>query len=181
MIVVGIGSRETPWEICTQLKYLGIWVQRNNYKGRSGHAGGADWHFEQGALHCCDVFLPWAGFNSQLHMGGNPIVVPNEERYNEIVRRYHPKPDRLKPGGWALMRRNACQVLGLELGTPASAICYWAPGDKGGTGQAVRHAKDLSIPCIPMHEERFATARLVIAELERIHEQSSSPAPATTV
>lgn len=168
MIITGIGSRETPWQACQELKAIGIWVQKNGYLGRSGHAEGADWAFEQGALRRCDVFLPWPGFNEKLQMGGNPIVVEETEALNELVRKYHPAPQHLKRGGWALMRRNCCQVLGKNLDSKSDAVVYYAPGDKGGTGQAVRMAKDLGIPCFNLAEPEWTTAELVIKELERI-------------
>ena len=175
LTITGIGSRKTSQPACLELKAVGVWVQKNGHQGRSGHAEAADWAFECGCVKSCEVFLPWPGFNTELAMCGVPIVVEETEELNDLVRKYHPAPQHLKRGGWALMRRNCCQVLGKTLDKKSDATVYYAPGDKGGTGFAVRMSKDLGIPCLNMALPEWSTAKLVIKELERINETKGDP------
>jgi hypothetical protein len=47
-----------------------------------------------------------------------------------------------------MMARNCYQMLGLDLKTPVEFVICWTPQGKGagGTGQALRIARDLKIP-----------------------------------
>ena len=165
-----VGSRKTPSTILLEATKIGIWISQQQHFARSGHAEGFDWAAEQGAAKFCDVFLPWLGFNKHLPMLGTPVVVKSTEAHEALVRKYHPAPDRLSKWAFDLMARNSCQVLGEDLESPSLATVCWCPGDRGGTGQAVRISEGFGIPVIRMHLSEFATAELVIAELERILE-----------
>jgi hypothetical protein len=53
------------------------------------------------------------------------------------------------------MTRNSFQVLGPDLQSPVSFVVCWTTGGKisGGTGQALRIAKDLSIPIFNLYDK----------------------------
>jgi hypothetical protein len=131
----------------------------------SGHADGADYAFERGAKGSCIIYLPWEGFNAGLPILGRPVVVVGTEALDDMVREFHRAPGRLSRGGWALMRRNACQILGMDLNEPVDAVVCWTRRGiaSGGTGQAMRIAGSRGIPVINMFPEAAATD--VIREL----------------
>jgi len=79
-------------------------------------------------------------------------VIPQGERYREIVSRHHPAPDKLQPFAWGLHGRNLNIVMGDNLDDPVDAVYYSAAHDKhgnpkGGTAMAVKYAKECGIPC----------------------------------
>lgn len=157
----GIGSRETPVEVCDKLVKIAQWLAALGYTLRSGHADGADLAFEAGAAGKAEIFLPWAGFNAHTRVQGAAFVVGDRRELDAWVDEYHPAPERLSRGGRACMRRNTCQVLGRDLSTPVDFVVCWARtnGSRGGTGQALRIAEASGIPVFNLFEagaeERF--------------------------
>lgn len=149
----GIGSRDTPRDICLTMTAIAKRLAyTKTYTLNSGGASGADAAFETGARINKQIFLPWDGFNRRtvrnmniMHGEGSYSVPPFNE---ELVRKYHPKPDNLSDAGWKLMSRNSYQILGSDLRTPVEFVLCWTKDGKasGGTGQALRIAKDYNIP-----------------------------------
>lgn len=135
----GIGSRETPREVLIKMTEIATRLSRLDYTLYSGGANGADSAFEAGAKKKV-VFLPWFGFNNK-----EGIVPPIN---NDLVKKYHPKPSALSQSGWKFMSRNSYQVLGPDLKSPVEFVLCWTKDGKasGGTGQAMRIAKDYGIP-----------------------------------
>lgn len=172
--VTCIGSRETPPDVCTKMTKVGVWLRENGIRGRSGHADGADYAFEQGLLRSCDVYLPWPRFNEKLPMLGVPCFIPvrvvSGAAAMALVEKYHPAPHRLTPGAFSLQVRNGYQVLGSNLDEPSKAVVCWTKYGEafGGTGQALRIAAGYGIPILNMWYPEFSIAALVIAELERL-------------
>ena len=147
----GIGSRETPKDVCLLMTAIAKRLASLGYTCNSGGADGADAAFERGAVINRQIFLPWDGFNgrniqnlTKLHGEGSYLVPPFNE---DLVRKYHPKPDALSDAGWKFMSRNSYQVLGKDLNTPVEFVLCWTKDGKvsGGTGQALRIAKDKGI------------------------------------
>lgn len=145
----GIGSRETPAEILAIFASLAAWLARRGYTLRSGHADGADSAFESGCASVggpAEIYLPWRGFN-----GSNSELIWNSgDNSLAFARNYHPAFDRLSQGAQKLQARNTYQVLGYNLNSPARFIVCWTPGGtaSGGTGQAIRIARDRNIPVL---------------------------------
>lgn len=134
----GIGSRDCPKEVFNQIVKTAYWLAMKGYTLRSGGADGCD-----KAKGQKEVYLPWAGFNSSK----SAKVVHKKEAF-EIAEKYHPRFNTLKDSVKKLQARNSHQVLGEDLGTPCDfVICYTKDGlGNGGTGQALRIAKDYNIP-----------------------------------
>ena len=142
----GIGSRETPEDVCRKMFKTGRALAQLNYVLRSGGAAGADRAFEAG----CDagngikqIYLPYKRFNA------------NESPYfgttkaaRAIAKKYHPNWTVLSCLGRDFMGRNVYQLLGSDLSTPVQFILCWTPNGRitGGTGQALRMAEDYKIP-----------------------------------
>ena len=157
----GIGSRETPPPIRNLMMRLAGDLAVQGWHLRSGAAAGADTSFEEGVIgasqyrpYPMEIFLPWAGFEGR--KGAEYIVVRSTPELDRTVEVYHPTPERLSRVAFSLIRRNACQVLGADLKSPADIVICWAPGSRlkrgklydvdGGTGQAVRIAYERGIP-----------------------------------
>jgi hypothetical protein len=157
MIYTGIGSRKTPQEVCDVMYAMAAVFGEEGWTLRSGGAPGADLAFERG----CDsvsgpkeIYLPWDGFNSDQRQDCSPngvVVLNNKEAYS-IASKYHPKWGSLNAGSRALMARNSHQILGMDLETPTDLVICWTKDGKGlgGTGQALRIARDLDIPVVDL-------------------------------
>lgn len=161
-IYAGVGSRETPVEICKLMFLWGKRLSKLNCILRSGAAIGADISFEQG----CDSVLG----NKEIYYTHRYCVhykntVSDYYLYNELlnnekvelVKKFHPRASSLKSYPFKLMMRNCHQVLGYDLRTPVDFVLMWAPkihrdeknriyNCSGGTGFAVRLAYSLNIP-----------------------------------
>lgn len=141
----GIGSRETPPEFEAMMQNLASKLEDMNYILRSGGAQGADTFFEQGVKDPKnkEIYLPWKNFNNNK----SPYFKVSKEAI-QLAKKYHPLGEELKYPSTLFMCRNCYQVLGLDLKTPVEFIVCWTHAglDSGGTGQALRIAKDLNIP-----------------------------------
>ena len=190
----GIGSRKTPSEVLTAFEYLGTEFAKRGYVLHSGAADGADSAFERGCDSVAgpkEIFLPWQGFQGR---GENRDENRNTYCHYEnagdaikIAKKYHPNWDTLSNGGRALMARNSYQVLGKDLQTPSSFVVCWTEDGKGGggTGQALRIAKDYGIKVCDFgkfpKEQAFAVANKLLNTLtpEYLSELSKTSKPVT--
>lgn len=152
----GIGSRETPADICKLMTKIAHDLENQGYILRSGGADGADKAFEAGVSNPehKEIYLPWKGFNGNF----SPLFITeqifNKEVCNplfnmavELAKKYHPKYDALSSGAKRMMIRNIYQVLGWDMNRPVDFIVCWTKDGSatGGTGQALRFAMDNGI------------------------------------
>lgn len=139
----GIGSRETPLDICSKMNELAGWLNNQPHKFvlRSGGAEGADTAFAAGAQFS-EIYLPWKGFN-----GSESTLYPPSEKAIEMAIKFHPRFDYLSRGAKLLMSRNSHQIFGKEMNDPVSFVVCWTKDGKasGGTGQALRIAQHYDI------------------------------------
>jgi len=169
-IIAGIGSRETPPEIKTEMVKIGQWCKEHKVWVRSGHAPGADQAFEKGAQELCIAYLPWADFEKKFTSSAHFKVPDQWDRVLAHAKEFHPAWDKLSTGAKKLMARNSAQVLGLTLLSPVDMVVCWTKDGKatGGTGQALRIAEKAGIPIINMYFEGYSTAEKVIEVLEKL-------------
>lgn len=161
MIYAGIGSRETPQHVLSMMIDIGRICAEKGDMLRSGAASGADSAFEAG----CDqsngsmkeIYIPWDGFNNRHVAREDFVAVGATTSSLNLAKQFHPNWAACSRGARALHARNVCQVLGLNLDTPADLVICWTKNGagQGGTGQALRIAKhynikihDLGIPNI---------------------------------
>lgn len=148
----GIGSRQTPPEILGLMTEVARRFQAEGRVLHSGGATGADTAFFRGATDpaLLRIFIPWDGFEGLRHDPAGGIfrweLCPGRDAAAATVRRFHPAPDRLSRGAFALMARNAMQVLGADMATPVGLVVAYAPlgpdgRPTGGTAQAIRIAE----------------------------------------
>jgi hypothetical protein len=164
MIYAGIGSRKTPVDVLELMHNLGKNLGKAGAMLRSGGAKGADKAFELGCISVDgekEIFLPYKGFNGS----DSPFytVTPEARR---IAKQFHPNWPGLGDVGRDFMGRNAYQVLGYKLDTPAHLIICWTPGGKitGGTGQALRMAQHFNIPVVNLASQSLEEASEIIME-----------------
>lgn len=145
-IYTGIGSRKTPDSVLWQMYRIAKAFSAKGWMLRSGGAKRADDAFESGAIYK-SIYLPWDGFNKK-KVNYPEYYVPDYNK--DFVFRYHPNPYKLSERALKLMSRNSYQVLGDDLHNPLLSdcvVCYTVDGRaSGGTGQALRIAKDYNIP-----------------------------------
>lgn len=141
----GVGSRETPTEVCDFLQDVAVRLSAN-YVLRSGGAVGADAAFESGVLleTAKEIWVPYVGFR-----GHKSKMTPSKEAF-AIAKSIHPAWDRLNNVGKALHARNCHQVLGISLNEPSKFLLCWTPQGqiKGGTATAIKLALNNNIPIL---------------------------------
>lgn len=144
----GIGSRQTPSDVCRKMHTAGRACAKLGFTLRSGGANGADMAFESGVDSVNgkkQIFLPFKNFNRN----PSPFYGTTKEA-RAIARQYHPNWPVIGDHGRDFLARNSYQVLGPDLKTPSAFILCWTPDGKvsGGTGQALRIALALDIPIL---------------------------------
>jgi hypothetical protein len=170
----GIGSRATPPAVLDLMTRAASWLSAKGWVLRTGMAAGADQAFYRGAsTHgAFELYLPWPTFEADAHAPscGTEQFVLGEPTpaAHELAARFHPAWPRLTRAVRALHARNAHQVLGADLASPARFVLCWTPDGSlngrgrrvGGTGQALRIAHHHGIAIFnlarPEHLQRLA-------------------------
>ena len=163
-IYAGIGSRETPPEVIEWMETLGEQLALAGWTLRSGFADGADNAFARGAEAgngAMELYVPWTGFNDAPI--DHPAIICTQDlplaiqyHMHDIAEAFHPNWSACSPAAKKLHARNVPQIIGSDLNTAVSCVICWTPGGKhgGGTGQAIRIAKNLKIPIFDLFNER---------------------------
>lgn len=148
----GIGSRETPPDVLLLMQRLASLLGSLGFTLRTGGADGADTAFEHGAPSddLVEVFCPWRGFNGRQHAR---LWKPSLDAF-EVARSAHPGWTHLSGPAKALHARNAHQVFGVDMRSPAAFLLCWTrdgavkatTSRTGGTGQAIRIAAAHGVP-----------------------------------
>lgn len=119
---------------------------------------GANLYFKQQKIESnSKIFLPWKGFNgsdSKLYLESFPEKTI-EAAQELAIKYYHSKS--MTPKTLKYMTRNVMQILDSSLCNPVNfVVCYTKDGKvSGGTGQALRIAKDHNIPIYNLfHKEQ---------------------------
>lgn len=137
----GIGSRETPPEVCESMRFIAERL-RDKFVLRSGNAVRADQAFQSGAGSQLAVYLPWPRYNDY----DGPTMYPTEAAI-QMGMEYHPAPERLTQGAQKLHGRNMHIILGSNLDQPVKFVICWTPNGipSGGTLTGIRCAADHGI------------------------------------
>lgn len=160
MHYTGIGSRLTPQHVLDTMMICGKVLGDKGLILRSGGAAGADSAFEVGAAignGPKEIYIPWNGFRnrSTREIG---VYLPTghiREEAEYLAKQYHPAWHNCSPTAKVLHIRNMYQILGKDLKTPSHMVlCYTVDGfGQGGTGQAIRAARDHNIPVYDMGKQ----------------------------
>lgn len=169
----GIGSRETPRDVCLLMESLAKKLAGEGWTLRSGHADGADRAFERGAGGKAVVYLPFPSFGIEPYQDdpgmpvmGQAVCLPqvwesNCRKLVEIGVRYSMLHSKMHGRNWA-------QVCGLEGEGPSQMVVCWCPEPngrpQGGTATAVNLARHLGIQVRNLwHDEVLAAAHTWLA------------------
>lgn len=150
-IYAGIGARNTPPDILDIMRFLADKLEDAGWLLRSGGASGADSAFESGVKSYTNrcIYLPGPSFNGKVPGKGcfDSTVLPGWKHALMTVDEFHPNPSTLSDFVRKLMARNAMQVFGPTLESPAEMIIAWTLDGEiiGGTGQALRMAEGCGI------------------------------------
>jgi hypothetical protein len=150
----GVGSRETPINILSQMTSIAVYLANNGWLLRSGGADGADKAFENGCDKASgkkEIYLPWRGFN-----GSISTLFPTKKAF-ELAATIHPAWNRCSPAARKLHARNTQQVLGMELNDPADLVICWTKNGKdvGGTATALKLSRMNNIRIINLAVDTF--------------------------
>lgn len=155
-IYAGIGSRETPEDVQHWMYNIAVALS-DGWTLRSGHAGGADMAFEEGANKGKgkqEIYIPWVGFNNA-NVRDSKYILPSflYPGSRDIAAKHHPAWSRCTEAARNLHTRNVAQILGIDLETKANMVICWTKDGKasGGTGQAMRIAKAYSVPIFNLY------------------------------
>jgi hypothetical protein len=139
-IYTGVGSRKTPAAVLTLMRQIAEKLSSMGYVLRSGRAQGADRAFESGAGARKQIFFAHHA---------NPEAMA-------IAAKFHGAWHRCPEFARQLHGRNAFQVLGADLKTPAEFVICWTPDgatshdqrsiETGGTGTAISIADFYGVP-----------------------------------
>lgn len=168
----GIGSRETPKDICKLMEDVAFKLASKGFILRSGAAGGADTAFESGAkayaqqvderVTLAQLYIPWASFviYDEFYKDWYKVLdrMPKKPEAYQLASETHPAWDKCSKGAKALHARNTFQILGSGLNNPSSFLICWAQVDKhgkikGGTATAWNLAKAHGVPCFNLYNE----------------------------
>lgn len=156
-ILTGIGSRQTPTEVCELITQASIEIAKQGWTLRSGGADGADSAFEAGwdfVPACKEIYLPWKNFNKKQGIWDIPKAA------QEMAATIHPAWHACSHGARLLHARNCCQVLGLTLDQPSDIVVCWTMDGKlkGGTRTALVLAAQHNVPIINLADEKYKNA-----------------------
>jgi hypothetical protein len=154
-IYTGVGSRQCPDDILTQITSIAEAFAKAGWTLRSGGADGCDCFFELGADKVNgkkEIYLPWRNFNDNK----SSLYAPIKEAF-DFAAALHPAWHLCSYGAKKLHARNIHQVIGLDLKTPSDILICWTKDGKevGGTRTAIVLAKKYSIPIINLAVDMF--------------------------
>jgi hypothetical protein len=185
----GIGSRDTPPIVYAIMADVAELLARKSWILRSGGADGADDAFERG----CDrvrggkqIWLPWPGFAARTTPptlpDGRAVYSPSRGGW-ALAATFHPVWGKLKNSHKRLHARNVAQILGPSTDDagwfeePSAVVICWTKAGKGGggTGQAIRLARNYGIQIIDLGNKAYATmnAQAIVRCAERFAEARS--------
>lgn len=173
LIYSGIGSRETPEEICNVMYNMAQHLAQRGWLLRSGHAPKADSAFEAGCISVGgkkQIFLPWDSFNNPPNHP-DYMVPAFSEHVMQLAAELHPAWDKCRYWVKRLHARNINQIIGPNDFEPvlSNLVICWTKGasGSGGTGQAIRLARRLNIPVFDLADEKcWPQLEEYIGELE---------------
>ena len=133
----GIGSRDTPIPVLSNMSDLARKLHVLDWTLRSGGAQGADQAFESGVYANKQIFRPADCTQAAMDLSSE----------------YHPNWPACSPYVRKLHGRNAQILLGGNLDTPVKCVVCWTSDGKatGGTGQAIRMAEAYQIPVFNLY------------------------------
>jgi hypothetical protein len=152
----GIGSRQTPHNICEQMWSAARRLKKAGWTLRSGHCDEADQAWEAGAGEEAEIYLPWSKYNKDVEIHASLVLSSPTSAAFTIAAKFHPAWKYLRPPVRLLHARNVHIMLGRDCIEEAAVkfVGCWTPDgarhnpteETGGTGMALRIARHYDIP-----------------------------------
>jgi hypothetical protein len=144
-LYAGVGSRETPDDVCRRMRSIARLMADAGWGLRSGHARGADLAFEDGCddvMGSKEIWVPYMGF------GGSMSMLTPQPNAFVLAEQFHPNWSACNDFSRLAHARNAHIILGDNLQKPVDHVSCWTKDGlgEGGTGQAIRIARHYGIP-----------------------------------
>lgn len=140
----GIGSRQTPDDVCRTMFASARRLAHLGYILRSGGAIGADKAFEAGvdAIIASNRALNFSHRFKEIYRATDMVAAM------ELAAKFHPAWSSCSEFAKKLHARNGQIMLGKSLDDPVDFVLCWTPGGRlsGGTAQAMRIAIAYGIP-----------------------------------
>lgn len=143
----GVGSRNSPRDICALMTKLSKWLMDQGWTLRSGGAKGADQAFATGIYRQKEIYTAKDATQQAMSMAA----------------KYHAAWECVSSYARQLHGRNAFQVLGRDLETPSTFLVCWTPDGcishetrgvrTGGTGTAISIASVNNIPVFNLQRD----------------------------
>jgi hypothetical protein len=150
----GVGSRETPPNVCSKMTKLATSLEDNGYILRSGRARGADISFEIGVRSMYNKRIYTNSYSDNGVIGIRSLSQDIIDSCIELVAKVHSNFSSLAKNEYNLLlhARNVLQVLGDDLKTRSKFTVCWTNGGQtiGGTATAIRISQMFDIPVINM-------------------------------
>jgi hypothetical protein len=130
------------------MRNFATYMAEQGHTVSTGGAKGADSAFIDGAMQgngSLRNYLPFPGYNGYRD---NIMPFDQSKKVMDLAKKYHPAWNRCSPTARLMHARNCNIILGPHLIEPVAFILCWTPDGlvTGGTGQALRLAKDYMIP-----------------------------------
>jgi hypothetical protein len=170
----GLGSRATPEDVLSLMEALAERLAGRRWLLRTGLSPGADQAYYRGALRSggeVELYLPWPGFEAGARLDNEGAKVHELAEPSaaacELARPFHRSWEALEPRERRLLARDAHEVLGADLDSPAQLLVCWTADASldgeglydDGTGQALRIASAYGVPVLnlarPDHLEQL--------------------------
>ena len=151
-IYAGIGAANAPAAARTLMTDIGHRLAEEDFLLRTGGGQGAEEAFENGARladGAARVYLPSEGYRGR-ESGVDGVTTDIPQRAYEIAAGHHGNWDSLTDATRRQYARNAVEILGEDLSTPADVVICWTREgkDTGATAQALALAREHHIPVI---------------------------------
>lgn len=147
-LYAGIGSRETPADVCARMTRIAVSLHKRGFRLRTGGAAGADAAWQAGA-----------GTNIEVY---RPKRQGEWDKARAIAASHHEAWHKCSIFAKELHTRNVLIILGPQLDNPVAFVLCWAPNPypsaalcqntDGGTGMGVRIAAARGIPVLHLDD-----------------------------
>lgn len=159
MYIAIVGTRKPDRKMIHLAEHAAEVALASGFQLVTGGATGIDEVAMRVGHKACHVVLPWPSYNRHLleRYGIEKVTVYNPRihfSWKASVWKYHPAAHRLDPPSMALHARNygiVCEAAGIVALPKINSR-----GDYGGTGQAIRIAKNQDIPLLLLDDVRVA-------------------------
>ena len=154
-VYAGVGARRTPPAVLDSMRDMARELAARGWHLRTGGATGADSAFAHAVpAGQRTVFVPWRGYNGWDAAKCRVLGADEIRTMRKAVAPHHPAWERCAGRVRDLHARNVAVLLGADLGQPVDAMVCWTDRGRvsGGTGMAIRVARQQGIPVLNLAE-----------------------------